>query len=212
LLKKLREEAEEMMALLVRAHIEAIAYGSLARGDVSQSSDIDIFIPKPPSPTFIQAILEREGVRINHRLIVQATPTYAAKAYLNIEEKKGYSFSLVELNQNEIEFYKFAGRVNLSQVQKGERVTGVNKDLQLIEPTSFGHKQSSIQGREGVVAKKLGVDVRIVLERVRTLERRGKVGRTGVFIKRELADHEEVSTVFRELSRTNPAIRRRLRK
>jgi predicted nucleotidyltransferase len=201
-----------MMTILAGAHIEAIAYGSLARGDVNPSSDIDIFIPRPPSPTLIQTVLEREGIRINHRVIVQATPIYAAKAYLNIEEKKGYSFSLVELRRNEIEFYKFAGSVDLYQIKNEERVPGVKKELQLIEPTIFGHEQSPIQGREGVVAKKLGVGIRIVLERVRILERRGKVGRTGVFIKRELADHEDISTVFRELSRTNPAIRRRLRK
>jgi hypothetical protein len=81
-----------------------------------------------------------------------------------------------------------------------------------IEPTPKGHEESSIQGKEGIVARKLGIDIKIVLERVRTLERRKKVGHTGVFIKRELAPHEDISMVFRELTRNNPAIRRRLRK
>jgi len=35
---------------LSERHIEAIAYGSIARGDVNPTSDIDIFIPTPPAP------------------------------------------------------------------------------------------------------------------------------------------------------------------
>jgi predicted nucleotidyltransferase len=56
------------------------------------------------------------------------------------------------------------------------------------------------------------VDTRIVLERVRTLERRVKVGRTGVYLKRELTGEEDVSTVFMELANSKAALRRRLRK
>jgi hypothetical protein len=201
-----------MMAPLVDSHITSWTYGSLARGDISTRSDIDIFIPNPPSPTMIQAILERAKIQINQKLILQATPSYAAKAYLNIEDKKGYSFPMVELKQNEIEFYKFAGSIDYKQIKDNTRVPGVNKDLMLIVPTPKGHEESPIQGKEGIVAKKLGIDIKIVLERVRTLERRKNVGHTGVFIKRELAPHEDISTVFRELTRNNPAIRRRLRK
>jgi predicted nucleotidyltransferase len=188
-----------------------LAYGSIARGDVNLDSDIEIFIPTPPSPTLIQAILDRYEVKLSNRVIVQATPRYAAKAYLNIDGKKGYSFPLVELKQNEAEFFKFAGSVDLNQIQKSIRVPGVNKELLLIEPTSEGHKQSPIKGREGIVAKKLGVDPSIVLERLRTLERRRRVGHTGVFLKRDLAPDEDISKVFRELTRRTPAIRRRLR-
>lgn len=201
-----------MMKPLVNSHLQAWAYGSIARGDISPGSDIDIFIPNPPSPTIIQAVLERAGIRIHRRIIVQATPGYAAKAYLNLDENKGYSFPLVELRQNEIEFYKFAGSVEHEQIDMGVRVPGVNKDLLIIEPVPTGHIETPVRGKEGIVAKKLGVDVKIVLERVRTLERRGKVGHTGVFVKRELAPHEDISSVFRELIRSRPAIRRRLRK
>jgi predicted nucleotidyltransferase len=38
------------------------------------------------------------------------------------------------------------------------------------------------------------------------------VGRTGVYVKRELAPDEDVSTVFMELAEGRPALRRRLRK
>jgi predicted nucleotidyltransferase len=67
-------------------------------------------------------------------------------------------------------------------------------------------------GIEGIVAKKLGIDIRIINQRIRILKRRNKVGRTGVYIKRMLEPDESFGTVFNELVASNPAIRRRLRK
>ena len=62
------------------------------------------------------------------------------------------------------------------------------------------------------MAKKLGVDTRIVFQRERTLKRREKVGRTGVYIKRQLAPDESFGAVFNQLAKSDSAIRRRLRK
>jgi predicted nucleotidyltransferase len=81
----------------------------------------------------------------------------------------------------------------------------------LIEPPAEGHVESPIASSEGRVAKLLGVDTRIVRERVWILERRGWVGRTGVYLKRALSPNEGFGEVFRELSRSRPALRRRLR-
>lgn len=199
------------MEPLSRAHLNPIVYGSIARGDVSATSDIDIFFPNPISSTIIEATLDRAGIIVNRREIIQATPNYAAKAYLYLDEKKGYSFPLVELRPNEAEFYSFAGSLDFPQLRHNERKMGVDKRLMLIEPTEGGHTESMVHGFEGVVAGKLDVGLRIVRERVRTLERRGRVGRTGVYLKRELAPDENISTVFNEISRNSPAIRRRLR-
>jgi predicted nucleotidyltransferase len=129
-----------------------------------------------------------------------------------VDEKKGYSFPLVPLETNEEEFYRFAGSLELTELSKGVRVPGVDKRLMLIEPTEEGHIESSIVGFEGSVAKNLGVNLRIVQERVRTLKRRNKVGRTGVYLKRELSSDEGFSDVFRELALKRPALRRRMRK
>jgi predicted nucleotidyltransferase len=211
LLRELRAEALEMMSPLRLAHIDAAVYGSIARGDVREGSDVDIWIPSPPTPTVVQAVLERRGVRIRRREIIQATPSYAAKAYLYTEPDRGYSLPLVELRASEAEFYRFAGSLGYQRLQTGERAPGVDKRLMLIEPTGTGHKESTIQGREGRVAGLLGVDVKIVQERVRTLERRGKVGRTGVYIKRVLGDDEDFGTVYRDLAASKPALRRRMR-
>jgi hypothetical protein len=212
LLRTLRDEALEMMTPLHEAHIDAVVYGSIARGDVREGSDIDIWITSPPSPTIVQAVLERRGTRIRRREIIQATPSYAAKAYLYTDSDRGYSLPLVDMRASEAEFYGFAGSLGYLRLRMGARVAGVDKRLMLIEPTETGHKESTVQGREGLVAGLLGVDVKIVQERVRTLERRGKVGRTGVYIKRVLADDEDFGAVFEDLIMARPALRRRIRK
>jgi predicted nucleotidyltransferase len=211
-LARLRSAAVEMMKPLIDAHIYCVVYGSIARGDTRKTSDIDVYIPTPPSSTLIEATLESAGINPTRREIIQATPSYAAKAYIYIDEARSYSFPLVPLRPSEEDFTGFAGRITCTQLENNVRVPGVNKDLYLIEPNEAGHIESPINGLEGIVAKKLGVDTRIVLQRIRTLERRGKVGRTGVYIKRELAPSESFGAVFNELARGDSAIRRRLRK
>ena len=211
LFRRLRSEAGDLMRPLSERHLEALAYGSVARGDVGGGSDVDVFVPKPPSPTVLEAIIERAGIPITHREIVQATPTYAAKGYVYVEENRGYSFPLVDLRTVEREFYSFAGSVTLGQIEGGERVPGVDKRLMLIEPTEAGHTESPVTGREGTVAKTLGIGVTAVLDRVRTLRRRERVGRTGLYLQRDLAPGESFGDVYRQLARRRPPLRRRMR-
>lgn len=211
LLRRLRSEAANLMLPLATNHVESIAYGSIARGDVSEGSDVDIFIPRPPAPTLLEALVERTGITATTREIVQATPTYAAKGYIYIGENRSYSFPLVRLRTVEREFYDFAGSINLNGIKKDIRVPGVDKRLKLIEPTEKGHVESPILGREGAVAKVLGIGVTVVLDRVRTLRRRERVGRTGVYIKQILAPDQSFGDAFQQLARRRPAMRRRLR-
>lgn len=211
LLKLLREEARAMMGPISLIGVEAFAYGSIARGDVSASSDIDIFIPSLPNPSILEFALERFGFKMLKREIIQATPSYAAKGYIAVGERRSYSFPLVEMKPIELEFYGFAGSVGISQLSGGIRVPGVDKRLMLITPTARGHMESSIIGGEGAVAKLLGISVEAIKDRVRTLKRRERVGRTGVFLKRILKPDESFGEVFDELSRKRPALRRRLR-
>ena len=210
LLRSLREEAADLMRPLASIHVECIAYGSLARGDVKPRSDVDIFIPNPPTPELVEAALERGGITVSEREIVQATPGYAAKGYILTGERRGYSFPLVRLLPAEREFYGFAGSIHLQQLEADLRVPGVDKKLMLIEPTNRGHVESLIAGREGEVARLLGVDLRIVAERVRTLERRRSVGRTGVYLKYSLEPNEGFGEALHRLSLRRPAVRKRL--
>ena len=211
LLEEKRRQAQAMMKPLQDAHIRSTVYGSIARGDIHATSDIDVFIHSTMSPTIIEATLEANGIHISQRFIIQATPSYVAKAYIMIDENRGYSFPLIPMRSSESEFTRFAGQLSYCELELGARAIGVNKELELIEPTERGHISTPINGIEGIVAKKLGVDTRIVHERVRTLERRGKVGRTGVYIKRELEPQESFGQVFEELSRGKPGLRRRIR-
>ncbi|HIE13641.1 TPA: hypothetical protein EYP70_00030 [Candidatus Bathyarchaeota archaeon] len=211
LLRKLRDKAIRIMSILHRAQVYSIAHGSIARGDVSAKSDIDIFIPYKMPSFMIETILERAGIPIIRRVLVQATPSYAVKVHLELNEQTSISFPLVNLRPTERDFYKFGGEVNLEMLNRNLRVPGVNKRLLLIEPTSFGHIERTIVGREEAVSRILGISLKTILERVRTLMRRDEIGRTGVFLKRELAPDESPEAVLKRLADRNPAIRRRLR-
>jgi predicted nucleotidyltransferase len=204
--------ALEMMRPLSLAHIQCFGYGSIARGDVSWDSDIDVFMPNPPAPAIIEAVLSRTGKHFVRREIVQATPNYVAKGHLYIDDLRTYSFPLVGLRSIEKEFYSFAGNIHFSQLLKGVRVPGVDKRLMLIEPVDNGHIESPVRGRAGIVAKILNVDINIVNQRVRILERRSKVGRTGVYLKYALSPDESFGEVLNALARSRPALRRRIRK
>lgn len=82
----------------------------------------------------------------------------------------------------------------------------------LIEPTEKGHIESSVIGKEEAAAKILGISAETVLDRVRALTRRDSIGRTGVFIKKEVATDETFELALKKLAEVNPAVRRRMEK
>ena len=210
LLEELRKKAMEIMVPLEEANLSCVVHGSIARGDVSPKSDIDVFVPSPPSSFLIESSLERAGLTVTRRVLVQATPSYAAKGYIELDAQPVLSFPLMKLRPVERDFYRFGGETTLDQLRKGRRVAGVDKRLMLIEPTAEGHVESTIVGREEDVAKMLKVAVETVLDRVHALLRRDEVGRTGVFVERELASDETFEMILRRLAKENPAVRRRL--
>ena len=210
LLEKYRQKSMTIMEALEKAHLETIVHGSIARGDVTKKSDIDIFIQDQPSSFIVETALEKADILVNGRVIVQATPTYTMKAYVELNENASVSFPLAKMRKVEREFYRFGGEVTLKDLRDLLRRYGVDKRLMLIEPTKEGHRESSIIGREEEIAKLLGISVETVSDRVRTLTRRDEVGRTGVFIKRELPADETFEMVLKRLADQNPAVRRRL--
>jgi hypothetical protein len=211
LLGEFRQKSERIMEALEIFHLESIVHGSIARGDVNKKSDIDVFIPNQPSSFLVETALEKAGISINRRLIVQATPTYAMKAYIEINENTSVSFPLMKMHKVEREFYKFGGEVSLENLREGLRVCGVDKRLMLIEPTEKGHRENTIVGCEDQVAKLLEISVETVLDRVHALLRRDEVGRTGVFVEKELSSSETFEMALKRLADQNPAVRRRLK-
>jgi predicted nucleotidyltransferase len=210
LLEKFRQKTAQIMEALEKFHLKAIVHGSIARGDVTQKSDIDVFIPYQVSSFVVETALEKAGISVNRRLVVQATPTYAMKAYIEIGGNANISFPLMKMRKVEREFYKFGGEATLKSLRDGLRVLGVDKLLMLIEPTKEGHRESAIVGREEHVAKPLGISVETVLDRVHALSRRDEVGRTGVFIEKELSADETFEMALKRLADQKPAVRRRL--
>ena len=211
LLKELRVKAIKIMEILSQFHLYSIVHGSIARGDVSKKSDIDVFVPDPSSSFIVETALERAGVSVSRRVVVQATPNYAVKGYLEINGLQCVSFPLLKLRPLERDFYKFGGEASLPMLKKDVRVLGVDKRLMLIEPTTKGHVESTIVGQEEKTAKLLGVSIETVLDRVHALLRRDEIGRTGVFIERELPPEETFEMVLKRLADQNPAVRRRLK-
>jgi predicted nucleotidyltransferase len=117
----------------------------------------------------------------------------------------------MKMRRVEREFYKFGGEVTLEDLRVNLRVCGVDKRLMLVEPTREGHRENTITGREQQIAKLLGISVETVLDRVRALLRRDEVGRTGVFIEKELSNDETFELALNKLADHNPAVRRRLK-
>lgn len=211
LLEDLRNEAIQIMAALENRQLETVIHGSIARGDVNKKSDIDVFIPRYVSSFTVETALEEAEIRISRRLVVQATPTYSMKAYIEIGDNVIVSFPLMRMRRVEKEFYRFGGEASVMNLREGFRVPGVDKRLMLIEPTMDGHKESRIIGFEEHVAKMLDISVETVLDRVHALLRRDEVGRTGVFIEEELLQGETFELKLKKLADKNPAVRRRLK-
>jgi predicted nucleotidyltransferase len=184
--------------------VQPLVHGSIARGDVSESSDIDIIIRQPVSSYRLELALGR----IHQRELVQATPSMVLKGHLYLDDNVVVSFPMFKLRPREEEFYHWGGALSLKGLEAGTRVPGVDKRLVLIEPNPTGHTEFGVIGYEHEVAKKLGVSLDIAKERVRVLTRRDTVGRTGVYLNRHLAESESFEEVVKQLQDSDPALRR----
>ena len=68
---------------------------------------------------------KKQGFSSTPALIVQATPTYAMKAHIEVSERITVTFPLMEMRTVEREFYRFGGETNLRQLNdnvQGSRV------------------------------------------------------------------------------------------
>ena len=212
LLENLRQMAAGVMYSLGNAGFESLVYGSLARGDVSQGSDIDIIIPGVVRSFMVELALDEHG--ITGRKLVQATPGGLAKAHVYLPGNTMVTFPLVEPTVRELDFYAFGGQLGLDGLEDvvHNRVPGVDKRLMLIEPMPEGHIETPLSDLPpGSVARKVGVGQDIVEERIRVLNRRARVGITGVYLDRMLAPDEGFEAVLEEIAARDSLVRRRVR-
>jgi predicted nucleotidyltransferase len=213
ILKEKREKAKKVMEVLNKLGLPVIVHGSVARGDVREDSDIDIVIIDPPRPfSIVEYYLNIAGLRPFKKLLVQAHPNYTPKVYIYLDEREELivSFPLRELKPREREFYKWGGELTLEELKEGKRVPGVDKRLKLILPRPWGHIEYSIIGREGEVAKIVGVSIETIYERIRVLTRRREIGRTGLYIKEEIPPEKPVEEIIVNLVRKNKLFRKAL--
>jgi len=212
LLQGLRGKAVKIMDALAARSLSSAVYGSVARGDVNKKSDVDVIIPYATSSHTVELALRMGGLQIFSRRIAQATPSHTPKAhiYLDAVDETCLTFPLTSFRSLELEFYRFGGFQQVEEIKTEKRVPGCDKRLRLIQPTQTGHVESLIRGREREVARIVGVGVRIVEERIRVLTRRERVGRTGIVFSRDLEEDEVFEEALKQVSDTNPIIRRRL--
>ncbi|MHA2363613.1 MAG: nucleotidyltransferase domain-containing protein [Candidatus Hodarchaeales archaeon] len=212
-LQHIRTRAEELLVKLVKAGFRnCFTHGSIARGDVSLKSDLDIFVESYSS--FELEYLLESSEQMDERVLTQATPNHTPKAVITLRDlvTTHVSFPLSPLRTREEEFYKFGGKVNLDDLREKKFVIGVNKRLQLVEKLSETKLSlTRIIGQETTIARRLGINVVTVKERVRVLSRRNQIGRTGIFLHRPLSPDEQFESVLQEIADTNPAVRRFLR-
>lgn len=204
LLAEKRDRALRILSTLRMLGQEGFTYGSVARGDVHEDSDIDVVVFSPD-------ILKLDLLNADHKFIVQATPFSTPKAYISLDpdEKEVISFPLSKMSRKEVEFYYFGGLVSAQDIEKGIRISGVNKKLMIIIPTEKGHIEIPLKGNEDYAAKVLkNVSYDTILERERLLTKREDRGHSGVFLKYELDRDESFENAIRNLYKTNKYFRR----
>jgi len=189
LLKSLRRTAYSILSSLLEYSIEGYVIGSVARGDVTENSDVDVFLPYY-IPIYRVKLALTQGCLVDEEnlryIIVQATPQSSPRILVKIDDRTTISVPLSKLSKTEEEFLLFAGRVSLKDIEKEKRVPGVNKNLLMIEPVKNGHIEWSIIGREHEAARLLNISLETVQERVLMRTKRMTMGKAGLFIQEDV--------------------------
>jgi len=210
ILHRKRERSKLLLEMFSKEGLNPFIYGSIARGDVHNDSDIDIVLIQSIAPYQIEIILDKNGFNNYFREIIMATPTDTLKLYIYLNELESITIPLSKFDKKSREFYDFGGKINLNQIKNSIRVPGIDKRLVLIQPTPNGHEEYSIIGNEYLAAKKLNVSINLINERKKVLLKREKKGRTGVFLKRPIAIRETTELVLKKLSNKSSIVRKKL--
>jgi predicted nucleotidyltransferase len=210
LLDEKRERAKYLLDIFVKEGVNPFIYGSIARGDIHNDSDIDIVIVQSIAPFLIEIILDKNNINNYHREILMATPTDTVKLYIYLNELESITIPLSKFDKRSLEFYDFGGKINLEQLDNNIRVPGIDKRLVFIQPNINGHEEYSIIGNEHLAAKQLNVGIELINERKKVLLKREKFGKTGVFLKRPIEMNESTEDVVKKLANKMSIVRKKL--
>lgn len=209
ILKEKREVAIKILQIIDKLPSKFYIYGSVARGDVRDGSDIDLVVLDVVSS--FQLLYLLQDTRILSKFIIMATPNHSIKGVIELENDITISFPLSPFSNREIDFYKFGGMVEVKDIETEIRVSGIDKRLVLINPTNDGHKERSVMQVSSKELTRLGFSPRIIEERMRALNRRDKIGRTGVFLKEEVLTEIGFENHLKQLEDRNHLIRKKIR-
>ena len=210
LLKNKRKLALKLLEMFAKEGFNPYIHGSIARGDIHESSDIDIIFFQEVPSFQIELILDKNGFKNYFREILMATPLDSIKLYIHLSELESITLPLSKFEKKSIEFYNFGGKIDIHQLKSDVRVSGIDKRLVLITPISQGHEEMSIIGNEANAAKEVGISIDTLNERKKVLLRREKYGRTGVYLKRPLQINETTEEVLKKMAKRKSIIRKKL--
>jgi|BEDMetMinimDraft_2_1075160.scaffolds.fasta_scaffold00126_4 Predicted nucleotidyltransferase len=199
----MRKDGINIIEKLKSIGLRSYLFGSLARGDVNEKSDIEIVVLEDYS---IRVEMIEDLFYVNHKFIILSTPTSTPKGYicLDLECRIVISFHLTKLTHRDEEFYKFGG-ITDSAIQ---RVPGVNKKLKFVIPTKEGHIEEYVIGNEDRVSSILGVSRSIVEERISMIMRRKFNRRNGIFLKYTLSPSEDFRSAIESIMVKNKVFKK----
>ncbi len=210
LLKQKRERSKKLLEMFAKEGLNPFLYGSIARGDVHNDSDIDIVLIQSIAPYQIEVILENNGFNNYFREIIMATPADTLKLYIYLNELESITIPLSKFDKKSREFYDYGGKIDINQLKNSIRVPGIDKRLVFIQPISDGHEEYSIIGNENLAAKQLNISIDLINERKKVLLKREKFGKTGVFLKRSIEIYETTEDVLKKLANKKSIVRKKL--
>ncbi len=209
LLSHFRKKTIHVLENLEYNKIKAFVHGSVARGDVNSSSDIDVHIPIQ-IPSFKLDLID--DFKFASRRIMMGTPNSTIRGLLSVHDNLTISFPLSAPTEREDEFYLFSGLLYLEDLLLNKRTAGVTKQLLLVEPENDGYWISSLKAYKKKAIQLLSISQRMIDERIRVLSRRDKIGRTGLLVDYSLNPEENFEHALKNLADNKIIVRRILKR
>ncbi len=208
LLALYRERTEKIMRMFYKEGLKPLVFGSLARGDINENSDIDIIFPHKIPTYKLEVIINNNGEQIYAKEIIQATPGDTIKANIYLSKQECLTVPLIKFIKKSFQLYQFGGSLDLSQLLNNERVPGIDKNLIITIPSNKGHNELALKNNELYASKLLNIDIDFIYQRKRVLTRRDKIGRTGVFLHENLNIEDNFEKILKDISDRNSFVRK----